>query len=315
MPFTQINPGIQIVIPNDNTKYLRGDGVWSTVTPTPDSDATVTFTDITTNDASTTKHGFAVKAVAPAANLLNVVGIVNGQTAYTCRALFDSTNPAALGTASPGTSTIAAHRDHVHTLPAIDATAAQTDITTRNASTSSHGLALKATAPASTFVNVLGIANGETVYKMVTLWDATVPAVLGTAATGSALFSARRDHVHGSTTTNGLGYATGAGGTVTQGSGSGKATALTLSKLCGTITLDGAALAAATTVSFTWTNTMLIATDVVIFNHISTGTLGAYNITCNCGSSTATVYVRNVHTASLSEAIVIRFAVIKAVAA
>ena len=54
----------------------------------------------------------------------------------------------------------------------LDELAAPTDITTLNASTTAHGLALKATAPASGYSNVLGIENGETVYKMVTLGSA-----------------------------------------------------------------------------------------------------------------------------------------------
>jgi hypothetical protein len=68
-------------------------------------------------DVSTSLHGLAPKAVAPAAGLLNVYGIANGETAITNKPAFDSTNPAALGTASPGTQVIAARRDHVHPDP------------------------------------------------------------------------------------------------------------------------------------------------------------------------------------------------------
>ena len=77
-------------------------------------DANQTFTDVTTNDASTTKHGFAPKATAPASGLLSVLGIGNGETVRSDKALFDTTNPAAIGTAAPGTQLIAARRDHVH---------------------------------------------------------------------------------------------------------------------------------------------------------------------------------------------------------
>lgn len=73
--------------------------------------------DNTDLNATTTSHGLLLKAVAPAANLMNVVGIVNGETAYANKALFDATSPADVGTASAGTSTIAAHRDHVHAIP------------------------------------------------------------------------------------------------------------------------------------------------------------------------------------------------------
>jgi hypothetical protein len=70
--------------------------------------------DNTDLNANTTNHGLVVKAVAPAANVLNVVGIANAETAYTNKALFDATNPVMDGTAAPGTSLIASHRDHVH---------------------------------------------------------------------------------------------------------------------------------------------------------------------------------------------------------
>ena len=51
--------------------------------------------------------------------LLNVLGIINGELRPSWKVLFDTTNPAALGTVAPGTSTIAAHRDHVHSQDAI----------------------------------------------------------------------------------------------------------------------------------------------------------------------------------------------------
>jgi hypothetical protein len=100
--------------------------------------------DNTDLNATTTKHGLLLKAVAPAASVLNVVGIANAETAYANKSIFDSTNPAALGTASPGTSLIAAHRDHVHTLPKLDDLATPDDNTDLNVSTSAHGLVPKA---------------------------------------------------------------------------------------------------------------------------------------------------------------------------
>ena len=68
-------------------------------------------------NAGTTKHGLLLKATAPAATLLNIVGIANGETVYANKPAFDNTNPAALGTAASGTQIIAARRDHVHTDP------------------------------------------------------------------------------------------------------------------------------------------------------------------------------------------------------
>lgn len=118
------------------------------------------------------------------------------------------------------------------------------------------------------------------------------------------------------TTTTGLGFYTGAGGTVLQGSGSGKATAFTLDKMCGQITIDDDSLAHQTVVSATWTNSKIAATDVVIINHKSGGTVGVYTFNVSCGAGTATLYIRNNQTSgTLSEALVLSFVVIKGVTA
>lgn len=50
----------------------------------------------------------------PAANILEVLGVVNGETRPSWKAVHDGTNPAAIGTVAPGTALTAAHRDHVH---------------------------------------------------------------------------------------------------------------------------------------------------------------------------------------------------------
>ena len=168
------------------------------------TETNITLSDVTTNDASTTKHGFAPKATAPAAGIINLLGIANGETAYTCKALLDDTNPAALGTAGPGTQVIAARRDHIHTMPTLDGVAAPTDVTTLDATTSAHGLVLKATAPAAGVRNVIAIDNTETAYKNTALVDNTNPAALGTVSPGTSLIAARRDHVHTMPTLDGV---------------------------------------------------------------------------------------------------------------
>ncbi len=113
------------------------------------------------------------------------------------------------------------------------------------------------------------------------------------------------------TTTTGLGFYTGAGGTITQATS--KATAFTLSKMCGQITTAADVLNAATIVSATWTNSLIAATDVVIINHKSGGTLGAYTINVACLAGTATLSIRNNTAGNLSEALVLNFVVIKGV--
>lgn len=81
------------------------------------TEAKQTLADNTTHNASTSAHGYAPKATAPATGLLSVLGIGNGETVRTDKAIFDTTNPAALGTAAPGTALVAARRDHVHAFP------------------------------------------------------------------------------------------------------------------------------------------------------------------------------------------------------
>jgi hypothetical protein len=112
--------------------------------------------------------------------------------------------------------------------------------------------------------------------------------------------------------TAGIGYATGAGGTVTQATN--KATAVTLNKITGEITLNAAALAAATIVTFVLNNSTIAANDVIVVNYVSAGTFGAYTVNARAtGMGTVSIAIRNNSAGSLSEAIVIRFAVIKAV--
>ena len=117
--------------------------------------------------------------------------------------------------------------------------------------------------------------------------------------------------VTSSNATAGIGYATGAGGTVIQQSSKSQAT--TLSTVCGAITMNSAALAADVTVSFTLTNTAVAATDAVIILHESAGTLGAYSFATTAGAGSVVISVHNNTPGSLSEAIVLRMLVIKSV--
>lgn len=114
--------------------------------------------------------------------------------------------------------------------------------------------------------------------------------------------------------TGSIGYTgTGTGGSVTQGSS--KSTTVVLDKICGEIVLNAASLAAATVVSFTFTNATIAATDVLVINHVTTGTKGGYTLNAECLAGSATISVRNNTAGALAEAIVLRYAVIKAVTA
>jgi len=111
--------------------------------------------------------------------------------------------------------------------------------------------------------------------------------------------------------TSTLGYTTGSGGTVSQTSNKG--TGVTLNKATGQITLDDASLAANTGVTFTLTNSAIAANDILVFNHVSGGTIGAYNFNAVASSGSAVVTIRNITSGALTDAIVLSFAVIKAV--
>jgi len=110
-------------------------------------------------------------------------------------------------------------------------------------------------------------------------------------------------------TTGVFGYVSGTG-TITQATN--KATGVTLNSPTGQITMNGAALAHSTTVSFTLTNSSITANDVLILNHISGGTAGSYLLNAQAAAGSAIINVRSIESSgSLSEAIVICFAVIK----
>jgi len=110
-----------------------------------------------------------------------------------------------------------------------------------------------------------------------------------------------------------IGYAAAAQGAVTQLTS--KSTGVTLNTSAGQITMNNAALAATTNVSFTLTNSKITAKDVIIFN-VSGGnaTAGTYNVfTSTLAAGSATVVLRNISGGSLSEAVVLNFSTIHAI--
>ncbi len=106
-----------------------------------------------------------------------------------------------------------------------------------------------------------------------------------------------------------LGYTAEASGTVTQLTD--KSTGVTLNKSAGQITTNNAALANATNVTFTLTNSTISAKDVIILSVSSGATAGAYNCWISSkATGSCTITLRNISASPLSEAVVINFAVI-----
>jgi hypothetical protein len=112
----------------------------------------------------------------------------------------------------------------------------------------------------------------------------------------------------------GIGYQAGRGGAVTQATS--KSTAVTLNKPSGRITLNGAALAAGATASFTLNNTSIAETDTVAISLSGAmGTFVNYNIWNYVGGGYVLIAIKNISGGSLSDAPTINFAVIKGASA
>jgi len=105
----------------------------------------------------------------------------------------------------------------------------------------------------------------------------------------------------------GLGYGTGSGGTVTQATS--KSTAVTLNKPTGQITTSNSALAAGTQTNFTFANSLIGASDSIILC-MNYSTL--YSVrTATISAGNCVIVIKNEYSTSLSEPLIINFAIIK----
>lgn len=110
-----------------------------------------------------------------------------------------------------------------------------------------------------------------------------------------------------------IGYATGAGSSVTQATN--KTTAFTLNTATGRIIFATGALAgSATTSTATWTCSALSSTDIVTFNQNS-GTLGSYAFQCSASSvaGSGIIAITNLTSQSINEVVAVSYAIINGV--
>lgn len=106
-----------------------------------------------------------------------------------------------------------------------------------------------------------------------------------------------------------LGYGTGSGGTVTQATS--KSTAVTLNKGSGQITMHNEALAGGAIAGFQFNNSLIAATDVVNVS-ASFYVAGGYEASVYyVAAGYCLIQVRNNNAGSLSDAVVINFAIVK----
>lgn len=116
--------------------------------------------------------------------------------------------------------------------------------------------------------------------------------------------------------TAGIGYATGAGGAVTQATN--RTTGVTLNTVSGQITTNTASLAAEATADFTVTNSAVAATDVVAVSYSDSDSGGTVVTISDVSAGSFDIRVHNGNASggtAETGAIVVNFAVIKAVAA
>lgn len=115
----------------------------------------------------------------------------------------------------------------------------------------------------------------------------------------------------------GIGYQAGSGGAVTQATSKG--TSVTLNKPSGQITMNNAALAAGAIAAFVVNNSLMKSTDSVVLTMKQDGVtnLANYNVWPLAASADGSfiVCIRNIAGASLSEAPIINFAIVKGAAA
>ena len=109
-----------------------------------------------------------------------------------------------------------------------------------------------------------------------------------------------------------MGYTAAARGTVTQDTS--KATAITLNKSAGTVTMNNATLNATTSVNFTLNNSKISAGDAVILSLVSgAATPGTYTLWVTAlAAGSATITLRNISGGNLSEAVVFNFVIVHA---
>lgn len=204
---------------------------------------------------------------------------------------------------------IAAHANGFGTLTVTASTGTLTIVNAKTL-TASNTLTLAGTdGTTMTFPSTSGTV--VTLDATQTLANKTLTAPVIGAATGTSL--AVTGLLTSSSASAGIGYATGAGGAVTQATN--RATGVTLSKVTGAITTHTASLAAGASATFTVTNTAVAIGDVVNVSIRSGATNKETSVRVTAvaaGSFDLTVFNQHASTAETG-AIVINFAVLKAV--
>lgn len=288
-----------------NLTIQTSDGLTTVATVNPNMTAMTTCIDTVINTASSWEYGFTdfgsitgtgANVLATSPTLVTPAlgtpssGVLTNTTGLPLTTGVTGTLP--VGNGGTGAATLTGYvKGTGTTAMTASSTIPNTDVS---------GLGTMSTQAASSVAITGGSINGATV-------GATTPST-GAFTTVTASTSVL------STGTGGVGYATGAGGTVTQLTS--RTAPVTLSKLSGRITLYSTTTTAGTITSFTVTNTLVAATDTVIVNIGSGATADRYVISVASVSAGAfRIQIHNVVAVGTAEAPVVNFSVIKGVAA
>jgi hypothetical protein len=143
----------------------------------------------------------------------------------------------------------------------------------------------------------ISVANGVTATQFTTAGNVTANTIVATGAVTSDSDVA------------GVGYRTGAGGIVTQLTS--KTTPVTLDTVTGEITTHNSTIAGDAAVTFVLNNTAIANTDVMIINQVSATNIGDYVFCPVCNTGNAAITIKNLSNQNRSDAIVLRYAVIR----
>ena len=239
-------------------------------------------------------------------NLLDTIATSQAQKEVTANAAFDALSVSAFGGRRASTTSALTWGFYGGTCHKADGSIAQVAHGTVSLTGSTTNYVEFDQSAGSIGVNASGWTAGKRRLYQIVTGSATVTSYTDYRDALAQLGSL--------TATGNIGFEAGAGGTVTQATS--KSTGVTLNKSCGAITLNNAALAAATSVGFTLSNSAIAATDVIVANIKSGATADSYTLTVDAvAAGSCRISVRNVSAGSLGEALVLNFAVLKAVAA
>lgn len=155
-------------------------------------------------------------------------------------------------------------------------------------------------------------STGSITASSITASGAVASASLSVSGSASAASITSSSTILANGNSSKIGYNTGAGGSITQGAGA-KTNTVTLNRPTGTIVTSNAALLGGTSVTFNFSNSVIEASDIVVVSHISGGTLGSYNFAVAPVAGNANITIRNITAGSLSEALTLRFIVLKSI--